>query len=483
FAAAESAPFIKTGGLGSVIGSLPRELNHLGVKVSLVIPGYECIGQEYLDRMDILFSFPVKLGWRESMADLAYLRLEDMDCYFICNSGYYCGDSPYSDIWLDVEKFAFFSKAVLEMLSYLELPVDIIHCHDWQTGLLPVFLRTMYGHDPYYKRIKTILTIHNMKFQGITEIDRMKDITGLPDHVFTYDKLECYGYANMLKGGIAYADLISTVSRTYAREIQTPEYGEGLFQSLYFRREDLYGIVNGIDWIIYDPETDGKIKENYSVKDFPEKRPENKLALQHLAGLPENKDTFAMGIVSRLTEQKGYDLLEGTLDSLFDQGAQLYVLGEGEDKVEKIFRSYKEKYPGQIYLETAYQDAIAKMIYAGCDITLMPSRFEPCGLNQMMAQRYGCLPLVRATGGLKDTVRDDGLLTGEGTGFVFDRYDKKELNLTLKRAYSMYKDHPKEWALRIEKGMREDFSWTHSAKAYEKMYFSLMEDKEKVHDK
>ena len=476
FVAAESAPFIKTGGLGSVIGSLPGELNRLGVKTSLVIPGYECIQPEYRDRMETLFSFPVRLGWREGMVDLGYLKLNDMDCYFIGNSFYYCGDSPYNDIWLDIEKFAFFNKAVLEMLSYLELPVDIIHCHDWQTGLLPVFLKTMYMHDPYYRRIRTVMTIHNIKFQGITEIERMKDITGLPDHVFTYDKMECYGNANMLKGGIAYADKITTVSETYAHEIQTPEYGEGLFQTLYFRRNDLSGIVNGIDWDTYNPGTDGKISENYTLEDFREKRPENKLTLQRLAGFQEDRETFTMGIVSRLTEQKGYDLLEGTLEDFFLRGAQLYVLGEGEQKVEDIFRRYQDQFSGQIYLETAYQDAIAKKIYAGCDLTLMPSRFEPCGLNQMMAQRYGCLPLVRATGGLKDTVKDDGEISGEGTGFSFGRYDKKELFQTLDRAYTMYKEHPGEWNERIRKGMQEDFSWTHSAKAYKKMYLSLAEE-------
>ena len=473
FVAAESAPFIKTGGLGSVIGSLPEELNRLGVKTSLVIPGYECIQPEYRDQMETLFSFPVKLGWRDSMVDLCYLKYQDIDCYFIGNSFYYCGPSPYNDIWLDIEKFAFFCKAVLEMLSYLELPVDIIHCHDWQTGLLPVFLKTMYQHDPYYRRIKTIMTIHNIKFQGITEIGRMKDITGLPDHVFTYDKMECYGNANMLKGGIAYADKITTVSETYAHEIQTPEYGEGLFQTLYFRRDDLSGIVNGIDWKTYDPETDDKISDNYNSENFETIRPENKLTLQRLAGFQEDRRTFTMGIVSRLTEQKGYDLLEGTLEAFFQSGAQLYVLGEGEQWVEDIFRGYREKYPDQVYLETAYQDAIAKKIYAGCDLTLMPSRFEPCGLNQMMAQRYGCLPLVRATGGLKDTVRDDGEITGDGTGFSFDRYDKKDLYLTLERAHTMYEDHSEEWNQRIRAGMKQDFSWTHSAKAYKKMYLSL----------
>jgi len=475
FVAAESAPFIKTGGLGSVIGSLPRALNRLDVKVSLVIPGYECILPEYGLKAETLFSFPVRLGWREAMVDLAFLKQDDMDVYFIRNKMYYSGDQPYSDIWLDVEKFAFFSKAVLEMLSYLEIPLDIIHCHDWQTALLPVFLNTMYSQDPYYNRIKTILTIHNLKFQGITEIDRMKDITGLPDYVFSYDMMENYGQANMLKGGIACADRITTVSAAYAEEIQTPEYGEGLFQALAYRSPYLRGITNGIDWDMYDPANDPYLARTYTSGTFEPARRANKVFLQNRTGLKEDPDAFTMGIVSRLTDQKGYDLLENVLEDLFDEGAQLYVLGDGEKKVEEIFRNYQEKYPDQVYVQTRYQDELAKQIYGSCDLTLMPSRFEPCGLNQMMAQRYGCLPLARATGGLKDTIEDDGQLTSRGTGFLFDRFDRIEFHDCLKRAFTLYRTHPECWKDRIRTAMDKDNSWAHAARAYEELYLSLGE--------
>ncbi len=475
FVAAESAPFIKTGGLGSVIGSLPRALNQLDLKVSLVIPGYECILPEYGRKAETLFSFPVKLGWREGMAELAFLRQDDMDVYFIRNDQYYSGPQPYSDIWLDVEKFAFFSKAVLEMLSYLELPVDIIHCHDWQTALLPVYLKSMYIQDPYYARIKTILTIHNLRFQGITEIGHMKDITGLPDYIFSYDMMENYGQANMLKGGINCADRITTVSAAYAEEIKTPEYGEGLFQALAFRSPYLSGITNGIDWHMYDPENDPYLAQTFTVDTFETARRANKLFLQNKTGLKEDPDAFTMGIVSRLTDQKGYDLLEEVLEDVLDEGAQLYVLGEGEEKVEEIFRNYQKKYPDRVYVRNLYQDELAKQIYGACDLTLMPSRFEPCGLNQMMAQRYGCLPLARATGGLKDTIEDDGRLSARGTGFLFDRFDRFAFHNCLKRAFSLYRTHPEYWEGRIRAAMKKDNSWAHAARAYEDLYQSLGE--------
>ena len=493
FVAAESAPFIKTGGLGSVMGSLPKELNQLNTNVCVVIPAYECIVEEWKAKMEYLFSFPLHMGWRNLMAEVYRAEADGVTYYFIGNETYFSGERPYGEIWADVEKFAFFSKAVLEMLSYLELPVDIIHCHDWQTGLLPVFLKTDYGKDPYYQRMKTIMTIHNIQFQGVLDLDSMKDITGLPDELFSYDKLESYGNANMLKAGIVYADLITTVSQSYAKEIQTPEYGMDLFHVLEYRRDDLFGIVNGIDWELYNPKTDPYLQENYDLDDFPSLRPFNKLALQKKTGLSSGSEHFTMGIVSRLTSQKGYDLLKDVLDDFFETGAQLYVLGEGEEKVESIFLSYQEKYPQQVFIEHNYSDVIAKAIYAGCDVTLMPSRFEPCGLNQMMALRYGCLPIVRATGGLKDTVHDDTdiplsfssaalkeekLLSEETEekaydGFSFERYDSKAFKACLLRAKKIYDDKPQEWENRMRNGMEKDFSWRASALIYEELYIGL----------
>lgn len=479
YVASESAPFIKTGGLGSVLGSLPREINPRKYDVSLVIPAYECIGQQWKSNMKELFVIPVHLGWRMLNARIFTLEYEGIHCYFVGNDDYFCGDSPYSDIWLDIEKFCFFSKAVLEMISYLDFEPDLIHCHDWQTGMLPVFLNVWYKKSPFYKNIKTIMTIHNLKFQGITDIGRMKDITGLPDEVFTFDRLEFYGNANMLKGGIVYADWITTVSETYAKEILTEEYGEGLSASLAERKDCLSGIVNGIDYEAYDPSKDPWIPCKYTVRTAKKKRKNNKCELQTFAKTIVDERLFTAGIVSRLTDQKGYELLDGTLDPLFEKGMQLYVLGSGEPGVEKIFSDYQEKYPDQVYFNRRYEDKIAKYIYAGCDVTLMPSRFEPCGLNQLMALRYGCVPIVRETGGLKDTVSEYGKdeETEEGTGFLFADYKKSEMAEALERAFVLYEEEPEAWGRMQERGMKKNYSWKASAKVYEKLYKALIDRK------
>ena len=478
YVASESAPFVKTGGLGSVLGSLPREINQKKYDVSLVIPAYECIKEPWKSRMKELFVIPVSLGWRKQQARILTLNYEGICCYFIGNDTYFCGDSPYSDIWMDIEKFCFFTKAVLEMISYLDYEPDLIHCHDWQTGMLPVYLNFWYKKSPFYRNIKTIMTIHNLKFQGITEIGRMKDITGLPDEAFTFDKLEFYGNANMLKGGIACADWITTVSESYAKEILSDEYGEGLAPSLKERERCLSGIVNGIDYKVYNPSEDPWIEQTYTVRTAKKKRKINKTALQQFANMVEDERAFTIGIVSRLTDQKGYELLDKTMDPLFEKGAQLYVLGAGEPAVEKIFEDYCEKYPNQVYFNRCYEDKIAKYIYAGCDVTLMPSRFEPCGLNQLMALRYGCVPVVRETGGLKDTVSECVPEEKKGTGFLFEPYDKDALLETLLRAYSLYEGDENSWKEMQERGMRKNYSWKTSARIYEKLYKALIDQKE-----
>lgn len=477
FAAAESAPFVKTGGLGAVLGSLPKALRADDLKVSLVLPGYQCIGEEYHKAMKRVKVFALDLGWRHTYVELCKLSLHGIDCYFIKNDDYFSGDQPYGEIWMDIEKYAFFAKAALEMLRFIGEQIDIIHCHDWQTGLIPVFMRTTYACSSYYSRIKVIMTIHNLKFQGICDIYRMKEITGLPDSAFSYDKLEYYGKANMLKGGIAYADLVTTVSKTYAEEIQTEEYGEGLHLLLSYRKEDLFGIVNGIDWDLYDPEKDPFVEYPYHVENYKEERPKNKKVLQETTGLSV-RDVFTMGIVSRLTEQKGFKLMEAAIDDLLKEGAQVYILGDGEQWIKDMVDRYKKAFPDQVYFAADYSDTIAKKIYAGCDLTLMPSRFEPCGLNQMMAMRYGCLPLVRATGGLKDTVEDDGALSAKGCGFVFESYEKAEFKECLLRAKQMYDDYPELWQERVAHAMRQDFSWESSAKVYRAIYDKIAVKKE-----
>lgn len=475
--ASESAPFIKTGGLGSVLGSLPHEINPKKYNVSLVIPAYDCIGEQWKSNMKELFVIPVQLGWRRLVARIFTLNYQGMCCYFIGNDIYFCGDSPYSDMWLDIEKYCFFTKAVLEMISYLDYEPDIIHCHDWQTGMLPVYLNVWYKNSPFYQKIKTIMTIHNLKFQGITDIGRMKDITGLPDEAFTFDKLEFYGNANMLKGGIAYADWITTVSETYAEEILSSEYGEGLSDSLIYRKDCLSGIVNGIDYEVYNPSSDPWIERTYTFRTVNKKRKENKTMLQSFAKTMIDEDAFTIGIVSRLTDQKGYDLLDGILSPFFKKGVQLYVLGAGEPEIEKIFSDYQSQYPTQVYVNPQYEDRIAKYIYAGCDVTLMPSRFEPCGLNQLMALRYGCVPIVRETGGLKDTVSECVADEGKGTGFLFKDFEKDSLLKALDRAYSLFENDPKSWGEMQKRGMKKNYSWKTSAKVYEKLYKTLIDRK------
>ncbi len=471
YAAAESAPFIKTGGLGSVLGSLPHAIDKEKYDVRLVIPAYECIDEKWKSQMEELFVMPIHMGWRSLYAKVYTLNYQGLICYFIGNDTYFCGSAPYSDMWIDIEKYSFFSKAVLEMLAYLDFDPDIIHCHNWQTGLLPVFLNVWFKDSPFYKNIKTVITIHNLKFQGMTYIDRMKDITGLPDDAFTYDKLEFYNDANMLKGGLAMADVITAVSKSYAQEILRPEYGEGLDSVLVHRQNDLYGIVNGIDYENYNPETDPMIAVNYTTRTHKKARRLNKENLQEFAGVNKDGKVFTMGIVARLTDQKGYDLMTEGFDDLFKKGVQLFVLGSGDPFMEKIFERYAQQYPNQVYFERNYQDKIAKMIYAGCDVTLMPSRFEPCGLNQLMALRYGCVPVVRSTGGLIDTVED---FDGEnGTGFKFSEMSPSAFAGAVTRAYNLYKDDEKEWHRMIVRGMKKNFSWKKSAKEYEKLYKKL----------
>lgn len=472
YVASEADPFVKTGGLGSVLGSLPYEINAEKYDVRLVIPRYECISQELKNQMTELFRIPVNLSWRHQAATIYTLEHKGIVCYFVGNDMYFCGDSPYSDLWADIEKYCFFNKAVLEMLAYMDYMPDIIHCHDWQSGLLPVYLKKEYGNNPYYQNIKTMITIHNLKFQGVTDVDRMKDLTGLPDDAFSYDCLENFGNANMLKGGIAMADMITTVSESYAEEILFPEFGENVESTLLYRKEQLAGIVNGIDYEMYNPLTDQNLTAKYSIENAIEKRRENKLALQKQAGLPADEKTFTMGIVSRLTDQKGYDLMNGVLDTFLDQGIQLFVLGGGQQEVEDIFREYKEKYPDQVYFDSKYKDSVAKMIYGGCDVTLMPSRFEPCGLNQLMALRYGCVPIVRATGGLKDTVIDQDEIR---TGYQFCEFDGEQFAQALARAYETYANDQEEWNAMMIRGMQQNYSWKKSAIEYEKLYDQMTE--------
>lgn len=472
FAAAECDPFVKTGGLGSVVGSLPKQLDKKKYDVRIVLPAYECIAEKWKEQMTTVLSFPLHLNWRTQMVTVKTLEYEGITCYFIGNDFYFCGSAPYFDMWIDIEKFSFFSKAVLEMLSYLDFAPDVIHCHDWQSSLIPVFLKAFFAADPFYGNMKTVMTIHNLKFQGMTEIDRLKDITGLPDDYFTYDRLAHNGSANLLKGGLTFADKITTVSASYAQEIRQPEYGEGLDSILNYRSADLVGIVNGIDYAIYNPMEDPYIACHYGEKDFVKGKKKNKTELQKKTGLPRKK-VFALGIISRLTDQKGFSLFSYMMDRLMELPVQLYVLGDGEECYRNLFLSYQEKYPKQIYVQPAYTDEMAKCIYAGCDGVLMPSQFEPCGLSQLMALRYGTVPIVRRTGGLRDTVSIYNKRNHTGTGFGFTDFNAEAFLEAIREAYSVYADAPDEWEKLVAKGMRKNYSWKTSSRKYEKLYESL----------
>ncbi len=474
YAASECGPFIKTGGLGSVLASLPRELNKEEYDVRVVIPCYACIPDEYKKKMETVLSFPVRLNWRETYATVRQLKMEGETFYFIEHPDYFEGEEPYGDIWMDIEKFSFFCKAVLDMLSWLDYQPDLIHCHDWQAALIPVYLKSSaYACNPFYQKIRTLMTIHNLRYQGTTDIDRLKDITGLPEEMFSFDLLEYYGNANLLKGGIACADQITTVSKTYAEEICTPEYGEGLEGILNYRKKDLTGIVNGLDYSFYNPAKDPAIRKCYGVKSRIKAHPENKADLQETTGLPEDQDLITLGIVSRLTEQKGLDLLGPVMEDLLSLPVQIFVLGGGQPEYVKIFEDAAAAHPDRVYMNVNYSDGLAKKFYAGCDAILMPSRFEPCGLSQMMALRYGALPVIRETGGLKDTVAVYGK-ADKPTGFGFEEADSQDLLACLENLCKVYKEEKGTWQEMADRGMKKNYSWKASCKKYEKLYGKLL---------
>ena len=392
------------------------------------------------------------------------------------NEFYFAGESPYNNIYEDVEKFAYFSRAVLASLPYIDFAPDIIHCNDWQTGLIPVFLHTVFGDDNFYAGIKTVFTIHNLQFQGRWRIQEIMDITGLPAHIFNAYELESYGEANYLKGGVVYADYITTVSPTYANEITTVEGGEGLSGLMTARKDRLYGILNGIDYEEYNPQTDPYISVNYSKKDAVSGKKENKAALQKELGLPVREDAFLIGIVSRMTSQKGFDLIGCVLDELLNEmDIQLVVLGSGESQYENMFHHYQSKYPDKVSVHIGFTEERSHHIYAASDVLLMPSMFEPCGLAQMIAMRYGTLPIVRETGGLRDTVEPYNEYENTGCGFSFANFNAQEMADIVRYAYRVEHEQKAAWKELIYRAMDRNFSWNVSAHAYEKLYDKLVE--------
>lgn len=474
FAASEAVPFMKTGGLADVTGSLPKYFDRERFDVRVILPKYICMDEQWKGQLQFLCHFYVNLSWRKQYVGIFQAKRDGITYYFVDNEFYFAGDAPYNNIHEDVEKFAYFSKAVLEALPYLDFCPDIIHCHDWQTGLLPVFLRTLYGSDRYYSGIKTVFSIHNLKFQGRWMLQAVMDITGLPEQIFTADKLESYGEANYLKGGSVYADAITTVSHTYAEEITTPEGGEGLDGLMSARRNDLYGIPNGIDYMEYDPQTDIYLPNHFNELNYQEGKGLNKAKLQKDMGLPVDKDVFLLGMVSRMTDQKGFDLIAYILDELLaTEKIQFVVVGTGEERYVNMLRYFAEKYPDKMRVNIGYAEELAHRIYGSCDAFLMPSLFEPCGLSQLMSLRYGTVPIVRETGGLKDTVEAYNEYENTGTGFSFANYNAHEMLDTMRYAMKVYYTDKKAWDGLVVRGMQQDFSWEASAGEYEKLYEKL----------
>lgn len=470
FAASEAVPFIKTGGLADVVGSLPKCFDKRYFDVRVIIPKYLCIKQEWRDKMQYVDHFYMDyLGQSRYVGILQYVY-EGITFYFIDNESYFNGPKPYGDWYWDLEKFCFFCRAALSALPVIGFQPDIVHCHDWQTGLIPVLLKDSFHGGDFYRNMKSVITIHNLKFQGVWDVKTIQRFTELPDYYFTPDKLEAYKDGNLLKGGIVYADAITTVSNTYAEEIKMPFYGEGLDGLMRARANSLRGIVNGIDYDEFNPETDRYIVQPYTAKNFRKEKVKNKKALQQQLGLPVDEKKFMVGIVSRLTDQKGLDLVQGVMDELCSDDMQLVVLGTGDERYENMFRHYDWKYHDRVSAQIYYSEEMSHRIYAGCDAFLMPSLFEPCGLSQLMALRYGTVPIVRETGGLRDTVQPYNEFESTGTGFSFANYNAHEMLGSVRYAKYIYYNKRREWNKIIDRDMAADFSWGTSAARYQELY-------------
>ena len=471
FAASEGVPFIKTGGLADVVGSLPKCIDREYFDVRVIIPKYACMKQEMKDKIRYVNHFYMDFNWKRVYVGILEAELDGVHYYFIDNEYYFSGAKVYSDspIW-EIERYAYFSKAALSALPVIGFQPDVIHCHDWQTGLIPVYMKERFHEGDFFRGMKSVITIHNLKFQGKWDTRTVQSITGLPEYYFTPDKLEAYKDANLLKGGIVYADAVTTVSSTYAEEIKTPFYGEGLDGLLRARSGDLRGIVNGIDYTDFNPESDPHIVKQYDAVNFRKEKVKNKRALQQELGLRQDDRKMMIGLVSRLTDQKGLDLVAYVMDELCQGDIQLVVLGTGEERYENMFRHFDWKYGDKVSANIYYSDPLSHKIYASCDAFLMPSLFEPCGLSQLMALRYGTIPIVRETGGLKDTVQAYNEYESTGTGFSFTNYNAHEMLNTIRYAEHIYYDKKREWNKMVDRAMAEDFSWEVSAKKYQEMY-------------
>ena len=475
FIGSECYPFVKTGGLGDVMYALPKALIKQNCDVKVILPRYKCIPQKYQEKMIYRGAFHMDLcaDGRTYYVGIMEYVWDGVVYDFIDNEEFFSVGKPYTNLVDDIPKYCYFGKAALAALNYMDWIPDVIHCHDWQAGLVPVYLRTMFDNTPI-ARAKVMITIHNLRFQGIYNIPTIKYWSGLPDYVFNKDALkQGYEDANMFKGGLAYANMITTVSGTYAQEIQTPYYGENLDAHLRYHSGKLHGIVNGIDYGMWDPSTDKLLAAPYDVSNVIEMKKKNKLAMQESLGLEQDESKFVIGLISRLTDQKGLDLVNAIVPQLMDGNTQVVVLGTGDAVYEDSFRYYENAYKGSFCAYIAYDESLAHGIYAGADAFFVPSRFEPCGLTQLIAMHYGTVPIVRETGGLKDTVEPFNQYTGEGNGFTFDRYESGLLLDATNRAKTLYFEYREAWDAMVQRNMNKDVSWEASAKLYRDLYVQM----------
>lgn len=469
-AATEAVPFAKSGGLADVVGSLPKALIKNGVEVRVIMPKYRIIPEDLRSQIVHKTYIYVKVGWRDQYCGIEVCIYDGITYYFIDNE-YYFGREKLYGFGDEAEMFTFFCRAVLESLPHIDFIPNIIHCNDWQTGMIPVFLEINYKEFDFYKKIRTLFTIHNMQYQGIFPFSIMNDVLCLDTKYFTTDKLEYYGNVNFMKGGITYSNIVTTVSPTYAREIQNSYFGEGLHKLLRARNNDLFGILNGVDYDEYNPETDKYIYKNYSKEALTSKK-ENKLKLQEELGLKVVDNVPMIGIISRLVAQKGFDLIAWVIEELLKENIQVVLLGTGDEYYENLFRDISCKYRDKFSANIKFSNELSHKIYAACDIFLMPSRFEPCGLSQIISLRYGSVPVVRETGGLEDTIKPYNEFTGRGNGFSFENYNAHDMFYTVKRAIGYYQDD-KIWGDLIKNGMSCDYSWNNSAIKYIELYKRL----------
>ena len=475
FTASECVPFVKTGGLADVVGALAPVLAKEGHDVRVIMPLYAAIPEKYVEKMTHVCDFEVELGWRKQYCGIEMIEQDGVKWYFMDNKFYFGRPYIYGMGGDEYERFGFFCRASLNFLPIIGFQPDVIHAHDWQSGMVPALLKIQYAHLPFFANMKTMYTIHNLQYQGVFGINQVKDILGLGDSLWTDDKLECYGCANFMKAALVYADLITTVSPSYSEEIQTAYYGERLDGLLRARKEQVFGVLNGIDMVDYDPAIDARIEKTYSASDLSGKAI-CKAALQEKLGLDVNPDTPIIGMVGRLSNQKGLDLVDAIIGDLMQQDVQLVVLGMGESRYVSMFTWAEDKYKGKVAARFAMDHALAHQIYAGCDMFLMPSQFEPCGLSQLIALRYGTVPIVRETGGLRDTVLSYNEFNGEGNGFSFFNYNAHDMLHVIERAMDYYKNHKDVWSLLQQRGMTGDYSWTNSAGKYVDLYKQLVGD-------